>query len=80
MAITTYTLEQVAAHSGPETGLGLASDGKVYDVSEFITSHPGGEKPFLNIEGKDASAAFHSIGKHASNEGIPAPDGEALHW
>lgn len=44
----------------------LAVDGGVYDVTEFVTKHPGGDK-ILNGCGKDATVMFASIKKHEPN-------------
>jgi len=37
-------------------------EGKVYDVTSFMTLHPGGKRALLNFAGKDASPniEFHS--------------------
>jgi cytochrome b involved in lipid metabolism len=54
----TFTLEEVEKHS--EVGdCWLVLDGKVYDVTEFINSHPGGEA-ILQGCGKDATELFET--------------------
>lgn len=40
-------------------------NGKVYDLTDFITRHPGGAKIILKYAGKDALAIFNKY--HASN-------------
>ncbi|KAL2471967.1 Delta(8)-fatty-acid desaturase 2 [Abeliophyllum distichum] len=38
--------------------LWISIQGKVYDVSEWVNHHPGGEHPLLNLAGQDATDAF----------------------
>ena len=35
---------------------------KVYDVTEFLSSHPGGEDVLLEYLGYDATLAFRGVG------------------
>ena len=54
---SSYTLAEVAEHDGPESCWLVISD-KVYDVTEFIAEHPGGDK-LLPGCGIDATSVFH---------------------
>jgi cytochrome b involved in lipid metabolism len=65
-----YTIEQVAEHNSDES-LWIVVDGKVYDVTEFASEHPGGQKALQNHAGQDATQAFNSISKHGLNSGLP---------
>lgn len=56
---TTYTLADVAKHASASS-CWTAVDGTVYDVTKWITQHPGGKQPILGMCGTDGSAAFHS--------------------
>lgn len=56
---TTYTLADVAKHASASS-CWTAVDGNVYDVTKWITQHPGGKQPILGMCGADGSAAFHS--------------------
>jgi len=63
-----YTLDDVALHA-TQASCWSAVNGKVYNLTSFITKHPGGEKRILNMCGKDASAAFSN-----QHEGEPKPE------
>ncbi|MBN2459745.1 cytochrome b5 domain-containing protein [Candidatus Woesearchaeota archaeon] len=54
----TYTLEEVAKHSTKEDCWLLIS-GKVYDVTKYIGSHPGGQAIVQGC-GKDATELFET--------------------
>ena len=55
------TKEELSAHRTAESGVWLAIDGRVYDVTRFVKRHPGGERLMLFFAGQDASDAFHSF-------------------
>ena len=40
-------------------------DKQWYDVSEFMSRHPGGEEVFSDNAGKDVSQLFHSLHSHS---------------
>ena len=63
----TFTREEVAKHNTEES-LWMIIDNKVYDLTDFIDEHPGGESVLLDVAGQDASEDFHSIGQHLSSE------------
>ena len=54
---TTYTMAQVAEHASA-TSCWSAVNGSVYDLTAWISAHPGGAQRIQNMCGKDASAAF----------------------
>jgi cytochrome b involved in lipid metabolism len=65
-----YTIDQVAKHNKQgilNTSL-IADDiymvlsGKVYDVTQFMEEHPGGDEVLLEVAGMDATEAFEEIG------------------
>ncbi|PIZ99097.1 MAG: hypothetical protein COX77_02540 [Candidatus Komeilibacteria bacterium CG_4_10_14_0_2_um_filter_37_10] len=69
--VVGYTLSDVAKHSSP-TDCWLAVNGQVYNVTSYVTQHPGGEK-ILNGCGKDASSMFATAhnGKPKATDQLP---------
>ena len=55
-----YTLAEVAKHNKKEDAW-IALQGKVYNVTEWIPQHPGGDA-ILQCLGKDATSIFEGIG------------------
>jgi cytochrome b involved in lipid metabolism len=64
--IKGYVLAEVATHSTPENCWTVIR-GSVYDVTAWITQHPGGEKAILKTCGIDATLLFDN--KHGGSEG-----------
>ncbi|KIK06860.1 hypothetical protein K443DRAFT_129445 [Laccaria amethystina LaAM-08-1] len=56
----TWTLEQVAKHNTHDS-CWVIIENNVYDVTEFLSEHPGGAKIILKYAGKDATAAYEPI-------------------
>ena len=54
-----YTLAQVSERNSAAE-CWVAIDGGVYDLTQWIRSHPGGSGAILNLCGKDGSASFTS--------------------
>ena len=54
--LQTYTKEEVAKHC-KEDDAWIVVDGKVYDVTEFVPLHPGGDS-ILNHVGGDSTEGF----------------------
>lgn len=61
----SITPEELLKHTTPETGVWVAINGLVYDLSEFLPMHPGGIPILLKYAGKDASFLFNKV--HAAN-------------
>ena len=56
-AAGTYTLADVAKHAGASS-CWSAIGGKIYDLTPWISQHPGGQRAILGLCGKDGTAAF----------------------
>lgn len=51
------TSDELKTHN-KKGDLWVSIQGKVYDVSEWVKTHPGGDLPLLNLAGQDATDAF----------------------
>lgn len=61
----TYTLADVQAHATANDCWMILNTDKVYDFTNFISSHPGGNS-MVAYCGKDGTAAFANIGHSSS--------------
>ena len=65
-----YTLNEVAQHN-KKGDCWIIIDNNVYDVSKYVSEHPGGSRVVLEVsgEGKDATRNFENTGhsKRARN-------------
>jgi len=66
---SSYTWDEVRQHTSPGD-LWLVIDNKIYDVSQWMDEHPGGDFVLLQEAGKDATAAFADIGHSLYAEGL----------
>jgi hypothetical protein len=60
----TYSLSDVAAHT-TESSCWTTISGDVYDLTQWIAKHPGGDRAILSICGADGTRAFE--GQHGGN-------------
>jgi L-lactate dehydrogenase (cytochrome) len=58
--MNTYTVEEVAEHA-TKTDCWIIIKQMVYDVSEFMKSHPGGSAIMMNVAGQDATEYFEEL-------------------
>ena len=58
--------EDVAKHTS-KSSCWLIINNKVYDVTEFISAHPGGQQDIINNCGTDATNAFNTKGGEGSH-------------
>ena len=56
-----YTMAEVRKHADAKSCWSVV-DGNVYDLTRWVTRHPGGRARILSMCGKDGSATFH--GEH----------------
>lgn len=62
---STYTLADVQSHSS-SSDCWAAVDNNVYDLTDWISQHPGGERAIEGLCGTDATQAFAN--QHGSNQ------------
>ncbi|OBZ89406.1 Cytochrome b5 [Choanephora cucurbitarum] len=61
MSTAVYSLEEVSKHN-TKNDLWMSIHNKVYNITEFVQEHPGGEEVLYDEAGKDATEAFEDIG------------------
>merc|ERR1712136_333859 len=59
-AFSGYTMEEVAKHT-KKGDVWVVLHGRVLNVSNFFSQHPGSELAILTFAGKDAAAEFDMI-------------------
>lgn len=59
-----FTIEEVASHNSKEDCYTII-DSKVYDLTEWISKHPGGENAILKLCGIDGTSIFRA--QHGNN-------------
>jgi cytochrome b involved in lipid metabolism len=60
---TQYALFDVAKHNN-QTSCWTVVDGKIYDITSFISSHPAGVSKILRGCGIDATNIYGRVGAH----------------
>jgi len=61
MASQLYRREEVAKNNNSQ-GAWIVIHNSVYNVTEFLNEHPGGEEVLLEQAGKDGTEAFEDVG------------------
>jgi len=61
-----YSFEEVQTHNSKQSCWSVIR-GKVYNLTAWISKHPGGEKAILNICGKDGTVFF--VNQHGGKDG-----------
>ncbi|KAK6540158.1 fatty acid alpha-hydroxylase [Orbilia ellipsospora] len=65
--LPTFTLKQVASHSSKKSCY-VTLGSKVYDLTEFLPDHPGGDDLILEYAGKDISQIIVDADSHVHSE------------
>lgn len=64
-SVNYFSLDEVASHSDPADCWSVVG-GSVYDLSSWVSRHPGGTKAIIGMCGRDSSDAFNN--KHGSSQ------------
>ncbi len=64
-AVKTFTMVEVALHADATSCYSVVN-GAVYDLTNWITKHPGGQQAIKGLCGKDGTPAF--TGKHGGQQ------------
>ncbi|XP_068236135.1 cytochrome b5-like [Palaemon carinicauda] len=59
--LNVYTLDEVSQHDSYNDCWIILYD-KVFDVTQFMMEHPGGEEVIMEHAGRDATIAFRGVG------------------
>jgi alkylation response protein AidB-like acyl-CoA dehydrogenase len=60
----TFSLAEIQTHNTSDS-LWTIIDARVYDLTDFLDSHPGGEFVLLQVGGKDATTDFYNLHRQA---------------
>jgi 4-hydroxysphinganine ceramide fatty acyl 2-hydroxylase len=66
--LPTYTQAEVAARDNAKAGVWVTLGEKVFDVSDFLDSHPGGAELILEYAGKDVTEILKDQDSHTHSE------------
>jgi 4-hydroxysphinganine ceramide fatty acyl 2-hydroxylase len=67
MAAKEFTLKQVEQHASEDSCWVIYQD-KVYDVTEFMQDHPGGDDLILDYAGKDVTDVMKDVLEHEHSD------------
>lgn len=59
---------ELVRHCSPQDGLWMAIFGRIYDLSEFAETHPGGRKVIQSFSGMDATSSYRIVEHHLDPE------------
>merc|ERR1712087_557203 len=57
----TYRLSEIKSHNTKKSSW-MVIHNKVYNITDFISDHPGGEEVLLDLAGQECTEAFEDIG------------------
>uniref|UniRef100_A0A1D1XKV4 Putative cytochrome b5 isoform 2 n=1 Tax=Anthurium amnicola TaxID=1678845 RepID=A0A1D1XKV4_9ARAE len=63
--VKLFSLKEAAQHNTRDD-CWVVIDGKVYDVTEYLDEHPGGDDVLISAAGKDATFEFEDAGHSKS--------------
>ena len=63
-----FNISDVVLHNDDEQGYWIIVSGRVYDMNEFNSMHPGGAKIIQSYSGMDATIAYQKVEHHSNSE------------
>lgn len=63
-----FTREEVAKHRTPKDGVWVTYQGEVYDVTDFVASHPGGSAKIMLAAGGALEPFWAMYAQHSKPE------------
>ena len=63
----TISRKEVAMHNTIENGVWVTYGDGVYDVTEFISNHPGGKEKLMGVAGQDIAASWNQFRHHKTS-------------
>ena len=70
----TYTLAEISTHNN-QSSCWTIINGKIYDITSFISSHPAGVRKILEGCGIDATNLYGRVGAHDQSKAPAAAAG-----
>ena len=58
--MNTYTIDEVSEHNS-KSDCWIVINRDVYDITDFISDHPGGSSILLTVAGTDATDFFNEL-------------------
>ncbi|XP_043268763.1 sulfite oxidase, mitochondrial isoform X2 [Venturia canescens] len=66
--LKTYTVEEVGKHDNEESGIWITYKRGVYDISKFVSQHPGGSSKIMMAAGSSIEPFWQIFANHNSKE------------
>lgn len=63
-----FDASEVVLHNNPESGYWMVLHGRVFDLSKFLATHPGGHQILIASAGTDASRSYEAVEHHVNPE------------
>lgn len=66
--LKTYTVEEVGRHDNEKSGIWITYKRGVYDISKFVSQHPGGSSKIMMAAGSSIEPFWQIFANHNSKE------------
>lgn len=62
-----YSRKEVETHNSLEKGVWVTYKDGVYDITQFIANHPGGQEKLMSVAGKDIASSWNIYQHHKTS-------------